>query len=390
MTLPPKDRLLRTLDEAIQQGRIARELPFLRAERSVVLARLGELDEARREVAALRALPHSAGNGVLHAWLWLAEGLIDFHEDFDARARDRVHRSLALARSMRAPRIQALAAAWLAHLDFRAQDDASAVAHARLALQLATPDQHSARSRAGIVVAGIYQFCGREDLALPWYHQVRTHATQEGDSASLTSIAYNMAALRVVAVRLAAQDGEPDMQAARRARLGTEASMFLDLSLRNRALNHHSAMHQAQILVVHREFAAALALYDKHMLEAMAQGLRSSQCLFEADRAHCLLALGRGDEALVAARTADSAFIGATELEEQTIAHGLLAQVFERLGLAELGQRHAQARLHTLARLRKRWDGLLSLCEAAGFAPMPTPTNAVTAVAAAQLRTAPC
>lgn len=367
----PNDRLLRTLDVAIHQGRIPRELPFLRAERSVVLARLGELDLARKEVAALRAIPQADGNGVLHAWLWLAEGLIDFHENFGARARDRVHRSLALARSVRAPRIQALAAAWLAHLDFRAQDDASAVEHARLALQLASPDHHSARSRACILLAGIYQFAGREDLALPWYNQVRIHATKEGDSASLTSIAYNMAALRVIAVRLTALFGEHDNLAARRARLGTESSMFLDQSVRNRALNHHSPMQQAQILVVHHEFAAALALYDKHLADAMVQGLGSSQCLFEADRAWCLLELGRSDEALAAARTADSAFIGATELEEQTVAHGVLAQVYSRLGLAEQGNRHEQDATATYRQLRERWARLLALCAAAQLETIP-------------------
>lgn len=369
--MTPNDRLLRTLDDAIQQGRIARELPFLRAERSVVLARLGELDQARREVAALRTLPQTAANGVLNAWLWLAEGLIDLHESYSDRARDRVHRALALARSVRAPRIQALAAAWLAHLDFRAQDDAAAVEHARLALQLAASDHHSARSRACIVIAGLYQFAGREDLAMPWYNQVRVHATQEGDGASLTSIAYNLAALRIVWVRLAASVGEPDSQAARRARLGTESSMFLDQSLRNRALNHFSPIQQAQILVEHGEFAAALELYDRHLDDAMAQGLRSSQCLFEADRAWCLLELGRGNEALEAARLAESAFIGATELEEQAVAHRVLAQVYPRLGLSDLGERHARSADDAHRRLRGRFDHLLMLCSAAQLEAIP-------------------
>lgn len=363
--MSPNDRLLRTLDDAIDQGRIAREQPFLRAERAVVLARLGELDLARREAATLRALPQTQGNGVLHAWLWLAEGLIDLHENYSDRARDRVMRSLAMARSVRAPRIQALAAAWLAHLDFRAQDDVAAVEHARLALQLAAPDHHSARSRACLVVAGLYHFTGHEELALPWYNQVRAHATQEGDGASLTSIAYNMAALRIIAVRLSVHFGRFDSQAARRARLGTEASMFLDQSVRNRALNHHSPMQQAQILLVHREFDAALGLYDKHLAEAMAQGLRSSECLFQADRAWCLLELGRADEALVAARTAESAFIGATELEEQAIAHAVLAQVFSRLGLSDMGERHEQQALACYQRLRARFERLMAACETA-------------------------
>ncbi|HNG81289.1 MAG TPA: hypothetical protein PLW24_17575, partial [Burkholderiaceae bacterium] len=315
--------------------------------------------------------PQTSANGVLNAWLWLAEGLIDLHESYSDRARDRVHRALALARSVRAPRIQALAAAWLAHLDFRAQDDAAAVEHAKMALQLAGPDHHSARSRACTLIAGLYQFAGREDLAMPWYNQVRVHATKEGDGASLTSIAYNLAALRIVWVRLAALTGEPDSQAARRARLGTESSMFLDQSLRNRALNHFSPVQQAQILVEHGEFAAALELYDKHLDDAMAQGLRSSQCLFEADRAWCLLELGRGNEALEAARLAESAFIGATELEEQAVAHRVLAQVYPRLGLSDLGERHARSADDAHRRLRGRFDHLLMLCSAAQLEAIP-------------------
>jgi tetratricopeptide (TPR) repeat protein len=369
--MSPTDRLLRTLDEAIQHSRITRELPFLRAERSVVLARLGELEHARKEVSALRALPHTDGNGVLHAWLWLAEGLIDYHENFSERARDRVHRSLALARSVRAPRIQALAAAWLAHIEFRVQSDTSAIEHVKLALQLAAPDHHGARTRACILVAGIYQFVGNDSLALPWYAQARMHATREGDGASLSAMAYNMAMFRVMNVRLSALFGGHDSLAAKRARLGTESSMFLDQSLRNRALNHHPPMQQAQILVVHREFAAALALYDKHLADAMAQGLSSSQCLYEADRAWCLLELGRSDEALAAARTADSAFIGATELEEQTVAHGVLAQVYSRLGLAELGDRHAQLATDTYRQLRQRWTQLNALLSAAELEAVP-------------------
>ena len=142
------DRLLRTLNEAIQQARIARELPFLRAERAALLARFGELEAARQEVTQLRALPETADNGVLHAWLWLAESLIDFHQDLGDRARDRVRRAMALARSVRAPRIQALAAAWLAHMEFRDQQDVAAVEHARQALLLSGPEHHGARVKA--------------------------------------------------------------------------------------------------------------------------------------------------------------------------------------------------------------------------------------------------
>jgi hypothetical protein len=359
------DRLLRTLNEAIRQARIARELPFLRAERAALLARFGELEAARQEVTQLRALPETADNGVLHAWLWLAESLIDFHQDLGDRARDRVRRAMALARSVRAPRIQALAAAWLAHMEFRDQQDVAAVEHARQALLLSGPEHHGARARACIVIAGMYQFAGREDLSQPWYALARTHATKEGDGSALTSIAYNLALLRVIAVRLAAVFGTADSLALKRARLGTESSASLDQSVRNRALNHHPPIQRAQILVVYGEHEAALALYDTHLQEAMAQGLKSSECLYEADRALCLLELGRSDAALAAARRADSAFIVATELEEQAVAHAELAEVFDRLGLPDVSRQHQAAAQDCHDRLQQRWNRLLDACEAA-------------------------
>lgn len=359
------DRLLRTLNDAIDQARIPRELPFLRAERATLLARFGELEAARQEVNQLRTLPETADNGVLHAWLWLAESLIDFHQDLSVRARDRVRRAMALARSVRAPRIQSLAAAWLAHMEFRDQQDLAAVEHARQAMLLSGPEHHSARARASIVIAGMYQFAGREDLSQPWYALARTHATKEGDTSVLTSIAYNLAVLRLIGVRLAKVFGSADSLALKRARLGMESSASLDRAVHNRALNHHSPIQQAQILVIHGEFEAALAIYDTHLRDALAQGLQSSECLYEADRALCLLELGRGDAALAAARRAESAFIVATELEEQAVAHAELAEVFGRLGLPDVSERHQQAAQNCHDQLQQRCNRLLDACEAA-------------------------
>ncbi|MEY8875921.1 MAG: hypothetical protein AB9M60_05395, partial [Leptothrix sp. (in: b-proteobacteria)] len=158
-------RLLTALDEAIASARIPREVPFLRAERAVMRAKLGEPAFARAEIEALRAMPAAATGPVLSAWLWLAEGLVDYHETPGLRARDRVHRALALAASLKAHRLHALAAAWLAHMDFRAHDHVATAQHLATALRMAAPDHHAARSRACVVAAGAYHYAGREDLA---------------------------------------------------------------------------------------------------------------------------------------------------------------------------------------------------------------------------------
>ncbi|PXW95882.1 hypothetical protein C7444_108141 [Sphaerotilus hippei] len=335
-------RQLLNLEAAIAQARIPRELPFLRAERASVLARLGQVDEARAEVAGLRALPETPSNAVLNAWLWLTEGLVDYYECLNARARDRLRRAHALACSVKAPHIQALSAAWMAHCDFRAQDYPSMVEHADLALSQAAPDHHSARARACLVLACATHFAGREDLAQPWYSRARVHAAAEGDGATLSAVIYNISLLRLIEVRLADLFGTRDESAVRRVQLGMESSICLDQSLRIRALSHHTPMQRAQVLTISGDFATALALYDEHMAGALREGLTGTECLYQADRAWCLLQLGRSDEALAAARSADSTLMAVTEPEERVITHAVLHKVLSRLGLDALAAQHQQ------------------------------------------------
>ncbi|MEO8298669.1 MAG: hypothetical protein ABI574_12780 [Burkholderiales bacterium] len=359
--------LLDRLERGIAQGRIPREIPFLRAERAVLLARLGEGERANKEMAVLRALPEAHTNPALNAWLWLGEGLSDFFDNLGQRSRDRVLKAYALAQSAKAPRIQALAAAWCAHLDFRAQDYAATVEHLRVALRTAAPDHHSARSRAALVLAGAYHFAGRENLAQPWYRQAREHAMTEGDGATLSSITYNLAALRVMQVRLDEMFGELDEAAARRALIGTESSAFLDQSTRTYALSAHSVMQRALVLSASSRYADALSLYDAQLSRALAEGLSISEALYQSDRAWCLTQLGRGDEALRAARTAASALAWSSEGEERAVAHALLARVFAPLGLPDDARRHAEQGVAEWTRHHQRCDALLQMLQAAGL-----------------------
>ena len=89
--------LLDRLDRDIAHSRLPREIPHLRAERAVLLARLGDFERARQDLAYLRGLPESSTNPVLGAWMWLGEGVLDYFESQNQRARDRVLRARALA-----------------------------------------------------------------------------------------------------------------------------------------------------------------------------------------------------------------------------------------------------------------------------------------------------
>lgn len=351
-------RLIERLDHGINYGRIPNEIPFLRAERAVLLVRMGEFERARQDLDKVRRLPEAQTNAALSAWLWLGEGLADFFESVESRARDRVLRARALAASAKVPRIHALTAAWCAHLDFRAQDYAAMVSHAVESLQVADAANHGALARLCVVIAGAYHFAGREDLAQPWYTQARMSASAEGDGVTLSSVMYNMAALRVTWVRLDQVYGRSDAQAVQRALLGAESSSYLDRSVGAHALSVASWMLRAQILVGHGRHAEALTLYDQHWDEAQRSGLGASEGLYQADRAWCLYHLGRGDEARTAARSAASALMWATEIEERALAHAMLARTFELLGLADEAVRHAHQGQQSWMQHRERCDQL--------------------------------
>ena len=366
------NRLLQTLDDAIAQRRNAREVAFLRAERAVVLARLGEFDLVRPEVAHLRAGDQVRQHPSLEPWLWLAEGLADFYADLAGRAHGHVRRALALARTTRSARVLPLAAAWLAHLDFHARDDASAVEHLVLALDTAPADHHGARSRLCLVAAGMLHYAGAEAQAQPWYSQARIHAQAEGDGAALSSIMYNMALLRVVDVRLSAAFGmHHDEAALRRALIGTESSIYLDRSVSTRALSHHPPMQRAQLMVVSGQPAEALALYESHMAQAVAEGLTSSECVFLADQAWCLVELGRGEAALARARAAESAFLTATEPEDRALAHATLARVYARLGLGAVAAEQESRAECSLRIYQRRAEALRALMDRTAFRTPP-------------------
>jgi tetratricopeptide (TPR) repeat protein len=333
--------LLDRLDRDIAQSRLPRELPFLRAERSILLSRLGEFERARQDIKALKASPDIQGVPALGAWLWLSEGLFDYFENVNERARERVQRSLALARSAKSPRILALSAAWCAHFEQRAGDVVAMTGNLVECLSAATPDNHGALARACVIAAASFHGFGTETEAQPWYMRARSHASQEGDGVTLSSIMYNMAALRITNARLDEHFGTLDRALARRALLGAESSTHLDMTVQTTALAPLSWIQRAQILCVLDEFADALKLYEQHYESAINQGLVREEAQMQADRAWCLYRLGRSDEARVMARSASAALTWATEPESKAVAHAQLARTFASLGLEEEGRVHA-------------------------------------------------
>ena len=360
-------RALQRLDAEIAAAADPGRAGCLRAERAALLARMGRFDEAQAVLDALRGQQERAPHASLGAWLALLHGLIDHYREFAGSARERILRAHALAAGARDRPLLALAAAWLASMDYIYGDLPAVARHVAEALQEAAADQHAARARAGLVVAQSYHWGGRLDLAQPWYQRAREHALADGDETALSALMVNRAWIGGEQVRLASifGTGAGDAADVRQALVGAESTANYDQHVGKVSLRWWLPVLRAQLLLAQGQPADALATFDRHLPAALDAGLAYMSPVLFADLAWCKLQLGRRDEALVDARTADAAFTADCEAEDRAGAHGRLAQVFGALGLAEDAARQAAQAAESLAALRAQQAQLVGLLDRA-------------------------
>ncbi len=365
-------RLLARLDAALVTERRPLEQLMLRAERAGLLARSGRVQEARAAVLALRGAPTARTGRVGDAALGLAEALIEYHSDLSVQARSRLQ--AAYAASAGHDELQATCAAWLAHLDYVGNELPGMVANAALALKLAAPQHHGARSRASLVVAMSYHHAGRFDLARPWYEQARRHARAEGDEAQLSALLHDMAALSVYLAREQAVR-HPDPACAHavlQAAGAAESSGHFDAHIGSRVLPVLAPILRAQALSIQGRFPQAMAHYEGHLRTALAQGLARIECSLRADMAWCRLGLAQPDLAREQARAAEAAQHAHSEPDELAFSHGRLAQVWAALGEPHAAERHAQAAARQWLLHGEDQARILALLAAAGLPAVST------------------
>lgn len=334
-----KSRLLSRLEADIRSAADPLAADCLRCERAAYLARLGEVEEATRELAALRQCYGPNPQPALSAWVHLADGLIGHYTNLAPGARDKLARAHALSAAAGLKPLQALSAAWLAHFEYLRLDVAALARRAGEALSLARPDHHAAQARARLVVAQSYHEGGRYDLARPWYDQARHHATTEGDDATLSAMLWNIASLHVAAARQLEAAGSPvDAQ----ARLSAESTGHFDAMLGVRSLRALQPILRAQAYTVLGRTDEALALFDAHLAEALDQGMREVEGVLLADRAWCRLRAGH----LPGARGDAGAALACLAIPgshcDRAPGHSRLAQVYVVLGETDAAMRQRE------------------------------------------------
>lgn len=363
----PRSRALARLDAAIAEARGPVEEACLMAERAGLLARLGHVEEVRDILAELRRRQAQLVHPALSAWLALAEGLAEHYRDQSATARDRIRRAYALAVASRNRPLIALGAAWHAHTDYVYGDLPAMARHVAESLQEAAADHHAARARACLVAAQSYHWGGRPDRATPWYQRSREHAVADGDESTLSSLMINRAWIGGNQARLAsifgAEVGDVDEAAVREALFTAESSRNFDSHVGRQSLRSMVELIHAQLVLVQGDHAGALARLEATLSHASADGFDFMSPVLHADMAWCKAQLGRADAALADARCAEQGFTDDCEEEDRAAAHGRLAQVFAKLGLAEDAARHHAESRAQLAALRVQQARIVELLD---------------------------
>jgi hypothetical protein len=337
----PKSRLLDRLDAALPKARSRVDAACLRAERAGFLARHGMFDEAEAELKALQAQFDDERHAAVSVWLCIVEGWLLHFRSLSGSARDKMKRAQALSAAAGLAPLHALSSAWLAHMDYMADDVAAFVCNASLALQLAAPDHHSARARACLVVALGYDFAERGDRAQAWYARSREHSTADGDETALSALSYNISSHRVHHAMQAAVFGGDVQGQARYALASSECTGNFDAWIGATSLDALVPMQRAAIASLQGHHGEALALYERHLADAQRQGLGRLTPNYLADIAWCRWHLGDKAGALRDARTAAAGVDASAHPDDLAMAHGRLGVLFKLLDDDEAAVQHS-------------------------------------------------
>ena len=344
----PSSPMLARLDAALAASVHPIDAACARAERAGFLARQGFFDQANADLAILRAEFAQRPAALVTVWVCIVEAWIEQNSGRLAASRDKLLRAQALSAAAKLKPLQALSAAWLAHISF-VQDDIDDMAkYLALALDLVAPDHHVAMARASLVAASAYNFANRLDLAQPWYTRAREHAQAESDDAALGVITFTIAGHRCNhALRATIFGSSVDTEEARRAEAWVAASFNFDQWVGTVYQDAYVQMLRATVYSAQGQHAKALAVYVAHLDDADRQGLAYMRATHLADQAWCRFHTGDVAGARSDAEASVVLIDPGMNVEDIAVAHGRLGQVFEALGDVDASLHHRQlAREH--------------------------------------------
>lgn len=337
-------RYVAAIDYAISQCASPIDCARLEARKAIFLARQGERTACLSIATRLRAQFASRPDVVVSASLHLVDGLLEFFSDLSPQAVEKFRRAYALAAAARATSVQALAAAWWAHMDFSMHRFEGMGTNLTHAFEAAGASDHDALSRSALVCAVALHLGGDMKSAMYWYRAARMHGLESGDDATTSAYMHNMVAMALMNLRQTVLSGVGDGNNEFDLMLAAESASNYDEMVGAVSLDKLLPVLQASILSLRGDAARGLALYVANVADARREGLERMAPWLLADMASCHLRLG---EPQVAGRLAsEAATLLDSTLEVQgddaAAAHSRLAEVYSSLGAQDLSREHAR------------------------------------------------
>ena len=336
----PASRLLGKIDARIASATNQHMFDCALAERACYSARQGNFDAATDAIAKIRSRYASNPDAEITILLNLAEGLVSYFRELGFAAHDKVLRAHALSAALGFVRLHALTAAWLAQMDFSRLDLPATAKHVAESLNLSARDDHSARSRASLIVAQALHLAGRWDLASPWYTRARIHANSDGDELTVSALMHNMVSMRLDHFRQVVLTETGDKTAAAYALVGIDSSENFDHLIGTSTLEELRPIMRARFFSLNGHVVRALEIYETHIADGLTTSLARLQSDVLSDLAWCRMQRGQSARAREDALSAEKGLSINTQLDDRAATHSRLASVYLQLGETDEAIRH--------------------------------------------------
>lgn len=317
------------------------------------LARLSCFNEARHLVKQLRAA-NSAYEPRLSAWIIFSEGLIEHFETLNnTKSKDKFHRAFLVGQMAGDHEISGAASAWMAHCELVSGQFKDALQHVAIAFEWSSIDSGEARGRASMVLADALNCAGKTELARRWYHEARSFAVRDGDIAMQNVMLFNMATFAVANLTL--RDCltplvESDWKI---VALEVASAGNLNAALGIQGLASMVPIMQAELLVVQRNWTAALHHFDQHVPIIINEGQKPLVSKLFAQCAWCRSNIGDIAGANESVSGAINHLTDCTDLDDLAVVHFRIAAVAKQLKNHDLEIYHQALALNYLDNFKK-------------------------------------
>ena len=222
----------------------------------------GEHQDASLQLALLRSNASASVDSMALVLANIAEAVGALQADDAIGAADRLRRARAMAQSIGDRESQAMASAWMGHIQLREPRFGDLLGCARAAAEQGAAEFDHVRARMALDVACALHLVDRYDLARPWYEIARRASVAQADDAMVNQLIFADAFGRLTQVRWAELQGGAARAAVEHAGLSIASSFNYDRATGSQALTWRLPLMNAQYLVCTGRLGEARTLFE--------------------------------------------------------------------------------------------------------------------------------